>query len=114
MAYNPIYSDTKSSFGISADDWEKIKRVFSRFKSIDRVWLYGSRALGKQKKYSDIDLVVDGVLLDRKMLHQIKVVLEELNLPYIFDVSLLNNIDNKELVEHIDRVGKLIYQSAGD
>ena len=35
--------------------------------------------------------------------------LDELPLPYIFDIKVLNNINNADLIEHIKRVGKLIY-----
>lgn len=35
--------------------------------------------------------------------------LDELPLPYKFDVSDYYRIDNQELREHIDRVGRIIY-----
>ena len=40
----------------------------------------------------------------------IKVELEELNLPYFIDLSILETIKNPDLLEHIKRVGLLFYQ----
>ena len=37
-------------------------------------------------------------------------VLDDLLLPYTFDISLFNQIDNVDLIDHIKRVGKIIYK----
>lgn len=34
---------------------------------------------------------------------------EETNMPYYVDVVNYNTLTNKELINHIDRVGKVIY-----
>lgn len=36
--------------------------------------------------------------------------LDDLLLPYKFDVSIFENIDNPALREHIQRAGKILYQ----
>jgi hypothetical protein len=35
--------------------------------------------------------------------------LEELYLPYTFDISIFTQIDNDDLIKHIFRVGKTFY-----
>lgn len=37
---------------------------------------------------------------------------EETSLPYFFDILSYNEIDNKELLDHIDRVGKVIFKQS--
>ena len=36
--------------------------------------------------------------------------IDELNLPYLIDLVLLGRIENQDLLSHITRVGKAIYQ----
>ena len=55
----------KTRFGF--DKWvlEQITNVFERFKNVDKVLLFGSRANQSYKNYSDIDLAVSGKNLTR-------------------------------------------------
>ncbi|MFC5284781.1 nucleotidyltransferase domain-containing protein [Pedobacter alpinus] len=98
--------------GLSEIDLNKIRTVFSVIENIDQVLLYGSRAKGDFKTYSDIDITLKGenLVLDT----QFKVVeaLDELYLPYTFDVSISSHINNSGLLDHIERVGLVIYQKA--
>lgn len=100
----------KNQIGLLEKDLAKIYQVFSAFSAVEKVWLYGSRAKGNHQVYSDIDLVLDGQSLDLKTQHQIEWALDDLYLPYHFDVSLLSQIENSELRQHIDRVGILFYE----
>lgn len=36
--------------------------------------------------------------------------LDDLMLPYLFDISIFNQISNTDLVEHINRVGILFFE----
>jgi len=51
-----------------------------------------------------------GENLDFSLLSTIADELDQLPLPYQFDLSILNNITNPDLVDHIERVGVLFYQ----
>ncbi len=42
--------------GLNAHDTEKIRAIFKKFPQIDKVILYGSRAMGTYKPGSDIDI----------------------------------------------------------
>jgi predicted nucleotidyltransferase len=88
----------------------KIKAVFANFLPIEKVWLYGSRAKGNYQPYSDIDIALEGELLDSKTQHQIEWALDDLYLPYTFDVSILSHIKNEDLLNHINRVGIVLYE----
>lgn len=96
--------------GLSESDLIKINSVFAGFSALDKVWLYGSRAKGNFQPYSDIDITLEGGALDLKTQHQIEWELDDLYLPYTFDVSILSAIDNQDLLEHIQRVGILVYE----
>lgn len=97
--------------GLSARDWLKIQSAFRQFPQVKKVWLYGSRAKGTFKKYSDIDLTLEGDALSLEVLNDLSIALDDLLLPYDFDVSILSQIKNDDLRSHIKRVGKLIYEA---
>ena len=44
-----------------------------------------------------------------KELNKLESELDDIMLPYQFDLSLYEFIDNKQLIEHINRVGKVFY-----
>lgn len=98
-------------YGLSDFQYDQIVKVFASNKEVDKVILYGSRAKGTQKPYSDIDITILGDNLNLSVLQKIEIELDDLLLPYKFDVSLYNSIDNNDLVEHIKRVGKTIYKN---
>lgn len=91
-------------------DWLSVLSVFNTFVEIEKVWLYGSRAKGTAKAYSDIDLALEGDL-NLAVLNDIENALDDLLLPYKFDICILQQIKNPSLLEHIAIVGKLVYQA---
>jgi len=95
--------------GLSEVDREKINTVMRQHNEIQQVILYGSRAKGNFLKGSDIDITILGELTWND-LNQIETELDDLLLPYQIDLSLFKNIDNEALIEHIERIGKVIYQ----
>lgn len=96
-------------FGIPENSIEKIKNVFIEFPNIDKLSIFGSRANGNFKEGSDIDLAIFSNSISKDELNSLKISLDELNTPYIFDVLHYESIESKELKEHIDRVGVKIY-----
>ena len=82
--------------------------IFLQHPDIQRVVLFGSRAKGTAKPYSDIDLAVEG--LDKELdIAAVAMELDELPLPYTFDVQSLDSLQHSPLQEHINRVGITIY-----
>jgi len=99
-----------SRYGLTKEVIVKIIDVFARFQEVDVVLIYGSRAKGNFKNGSDIDLTIKGEKLNLSLLCLISNELDELLLPYTFDLSNYDQIDNKSLIEHINREGVVFYQ----
>ncbi|MCB0580313.1 MAG: nucleotidyltransferase domain-containing protein [Phaeodactylibacter sp.] len=97
-------------FGLTDEVLHKINEVFRRYPQVEQVILYGSRAMGRHRYNSDIDLTLLGSNLDLKTLFKIETELDDLLLPYKIDLSIFDHIDNPDLLDHIRRVGKVFYQ----
>lgn len=100
----------ESESGLSSEVQRQIRAVLSHFSEIDEAILYGSRAMGRHKIGSDIDLTLKGSGLDLTILNRVRTELDDLLLPYIFDLSILDQIENRDLIDHIHRVGRTFYQ----
>lgn len=96
-------------YGLSESNINKIINVFSSYEEVEEAILYGSRAKGNYKPASDIDLCIIGQL-DYSQLLKLENELDDLLLPYKMDISLKHKIDNRDLIDHINRVGKTFYQ----
>lgn len=94
--------------GLSLRELSLILDVLLEHPEITKANLFGSRAKGNARSNSDIDLAVWGI---QKELHIESLIqdLDALPLPYKFDVLAYQKIKNKDLREHIDRVGLQIY-----
>ena len=100
------------AFGLSTDDLEKIKSVFSTHPAVIVVKIYGSRATGSFKPHSDIDMTLFGENLDTTLLFRIETELDDLLLPYKIDLSLFEYIENEQLVKHIQEEGQVLYSNS--
>ena len=98
-------------FGLSPDDIEQIKRVFSTHPAVNKVLVFGSRALGNYKPGSDIDLAIFGEQLSFDETLQIQHELDALGMLYNFDVQRMQSIKDPEVIAHIDRAGQSIYNT---
>lgn len=99
-------------FGLSGPQLAAIRQIFSHFSDIQRVTLYGSRAMDRYKPGSDIDLMVSGTDFSHQQLLKLMTELDDLLLPWRFDLCRQQDISNPELLQHINRVGCLFYQKA--
>ncbi|CAN5340153.1 nucleotidyltransferase domain-containing protein [soil metagenome] len=97
--------------GLTADEINLIASVFERHPEVESATLFGSRAKGTHKPGSDVDLAVHGAV-DDLAAEEIAAELDELPLPYRFDVKPLALIELAALREHIERVGIGIYSRA--
>ncbi len=97
-------------FGLKDQTIAAIQGVFAKHPEIERAIVYGSRAKGNFKPGSDIDLTFEGADLNIETIYRIDEELDDLMLPYKFDLSILRQIENPALVEHIRRVGQEIYK----
>lgn len=97
------------NFGLKDTDITSISSVFSQYENINTVFLYGSRAKGNYKPGSDIDFTIDGNLTFSEQM-RLENDLDDLLLPYKIDLSVKHKISNPDLLDHIQRVGKVFYQ----
>ncbi len=95
-------------FGLNDVIINKIHDVFKFVPDIREAIIYGSRAIGNYREGSDIDITFKGELSFDHLL-QIEKELDDLMLPYIFDLSTYDKLSNEELLEHIDKQGKCFY-----
>lgn len=99
------------TFGLNKHTIERFNEIFSRHPQIAEVIIYGSRAKGNYREGSDIDLTLKGNRVTEDICRKIWLELDELNTPYLIDLSIYNHLNSGSLKEHIDRVGKVFYTS---
>jgi uncharacterized protein len=97
-----------SKTGLTDQQLKFIIDTIQAFLKIEKCIIFGSRAKGNFKNSSDIDIALFGKLnlLEGE---KIRYELEELPFPYKVDVKVYNEIKNENLINHINRVGIVIY-----
>lgn len=95
--------------GLTAAQLILLQAVFKDYPAINAVKLYGSRAKGTFNERSDIDLVIFGNNISRFLISDLLLELANSDLPYLVDVQNYADLKNRQLIEHIDRVGVVIY-----
>ena len=79
---------------------------------MEQARVYGSRALGRERPASDIDLTLIGAAIDFGTLARIEAELDDLLLPWMIDLSRLADLSHPPLLDHIARVGQVLYNRA--
>lgn len=104
-------NENTNMYGLSEKEYSEMFDIFNKCKNIDKVILYGSRAKGNYKKFSDVDITLIGNNLTLTDLYKIQDMLYESDLPYMYDVSILSKITDNSLLDHIKRRGIVIFDS---
>lgn len=102
---------SKMRFGLPEKALENMCKIFARHPEIDQAILYGSRAMGNFKPGSDIDLTLIGEKVDLNLLLQVDNEIDDLLLPWMVDLSIFHNLENTELINHIETAGITIYKN---
>lgn len=97
-------------YGLKDIELEKLGEVFAANERIERVVLYGSRAKGNYKPFSDVDITLEGPELTHTDLSRLSLAIDDLLLPYQFDISIFHTLKNEALIDHIRRMGIAIYE----
>ena len=103
--------EAHAAFGLPVVSVRALRSVLSSHARVSRADIYGSRATGRLRPGSDIDIslrgdvlkVADLMLIDREM--------DALDLPYKLDLSIYHLIEDPALRDHIDRVGRALYEA---
>ena len=96
-------------FGLKDGDIDCIIKVLATFAELDKAVFFGSRATGKFKQGSDIDIAL--FTNDKSIASHIAFLLnEESLLPYKFDIIDYNTLTHPEFREHINSNGILFFE----
>jgi len=102
-------SASENTHGLTNNQLAILKSVLQPFsKKIQEVALFGSRATGAYRPYSDIDLVLYGEITEREV-DRLRTLFLESSLSLQVDLQLYEAIEHKLLKEHIDRVKKTLF-----
>ena len=88
---------------------QSLKPLFKKTPTINCVILFGSRAIGREKPSSDIDLCIDAPDMTYQDLTQLDNLIDNLLLPWKIDLILKHTINNQALLDHINHVGIVFY-----
>lgn len=97
-------------YGLTDKEIQKLQELFAVNDRIEQVILYGSRAKGNYKPFSDVNITLVGSGLSRTDVNALHAAIDESTLPYKFDISLFASLKNKELVDHVRRRGVCLYR----
>ena len=91
-----------------------IQQVLAGHPAVEQAILYGSRALGRHRPASDIDLTLIGTTISATNLARIDADLDDLLLPWIIDLSCLASLRHPALRAHIERAALELYRREDD
>jgi len=97
------------AFGLPANAITALCSVLRQYPSVENAIVYGSRAKGNFRPGSDLDLTLEGQELTFTDLMRIDTALDDLMLPWKIDLSLRAHIDDPALLDHIERVGQVLW-----
>jgi len=99
-------------FGLKPCDLEEIIAILKRYPEITAAIIFGSRAKGNYKPGSDVDIAIKGADISSASVATLAMILnEDSDMPYYFDLVHYEEITEKALVDHIDRVGRVFYSA---
>ncbi|MBR1834534.1 MAG: nucleotidyltransferase domain-containing protein [Bacteroidales bacterium] len=96
-------------YGLKDNELGDLCSLFAANCRVVRAVLYGSRAKGNYKPFSDIDITLMGDDLTHHDLLTLCQAIDDLLMPYETDLSLYKEINNPALLEHINRNGITLY-----
>ncbi len=95
----------EQKYGLPVTDFEKIVSILKDDDNVKQAILFGSRAKGSFKNGSDVDIALLGKDLKLADILHISERIEQLFLPWKFDLVIYGRIKEQALIEHINRVG---------
>ncbi len=96
--------------GIPQADSQRLLELILSHSKVEKVLLYGSRALGRQRAGSDIDLFLVAPSMNLRELLELGAALDDLLLPWKIDLQLRHLIAHEGLLAHIERAGQLLWE----
>jgi predicted nucleotidyltransferase len=101
---------TAQAIGLPEAAVTAIRQVLASHPEVEAAILYGSRALGRHRPASDIDLTLLGPAISAAVLARVDADLDDLLLSWIIDLSAYSAIRHPALLDHIQRAGVALYR----
>ena len=102
-------------YGLKDEYTRDFLSIIDKFQDVDKVVLFGSRAMEKHKKTSDVDIALFGKKVNAGLASAVKFEIEEETvIPYFFDVVAYPVIQNPKFKEHINTKGVTLWERASE
>ena len=98
-------------FGLKDNEINALRETLASIPEVEEAIIYGSRARGTNKLASDIDITLKGRGLTYLQLALLDAKIDDLYLPYFVDLSLFSMLRNADLIDSIEREGKVLYRN---
>jgi len=95
----------KNNFGLTDSDVKVLKNIFEKY-GARNVYIFGSRARGDYKRYSDIDLFVKDKI-PKAQKAKLSLELQESSIPYTIDLVFFDELQSDKLKQEVDYEGIL-------
>ncbi len=97
-------------YGLTNKQFKLIEDTIIACIEIEKAVIFGSRAQNTFKPSSDIDLVIFGKDINNNVINKLSSQLDELPLPFMFDVINFKDISNLSLKSKIDLQGQVFFE----
>lgn len=97
-------------YGLTDSEMQVLHELFAENEKIEQVILYGSRAKGTYKPFSDVDITIVGKGLTRLDIDRLHATLDKSPIPYIFDIFVFDTLKNENLKENVSQCGVVLYK----
>ena len=99
-----------TQYGIPESDLDALLSELKKNSKINEIILFGSRAKGTYRNGSDIDIALKGRKLKLNDILDATIDIDKLLLPYKLDLIIYTRINEPALIEHINRVGIILFK----
>ena len=96
------------TLNIPAQARERLLAVLTAQPQVQRIWLFGSRAMGRDQPGSDLDLCLEAPQLSHSDRLRLLNAIDDLYLPWQVDLVLRHELP-AELEAHVQRVGRCLW-----
>ncbi|UCZ56925.1 nucleotidyltransferase domain-containing protein [Desulfurispirillum indicum] len=97
--------------GLSAELTSQLREELAKHPAISKAILFGSRAKGNFRPNSDIDLCLIAPELSFSEYLQVADAIDEILFPYSVDLILAHQVENPDVMEHIERIGVIVFSA---
>jgi len=97
-------------YGLLESDIIHVVSTLQQNRKIAKIVLFGSRAKGTYHAGSDVDIALFGDDLGLNDILDLSVEIEKLSMPYKFDLIIHSRIKEITLLDHIKRVGMILFE----